>query len=118
MLKRDTDTRSSFVTEMKNKLSTLQEVEITALSANTIYTNFVKSWKEDAANVIPLKQKLEKILPCETLYICQKREILHQTAELKNSDPTQRNIKNFIEAPNSLTKTYEREQEEYVSRQI
>ena len=55
----------------------------------------MKACKEAAENVIPLKPKLKKRLLWEILYICQKREILHQTAELKNSDPTQRNIKNF-----------------------
>ena len=103
---------------MKNRFSTLQEVDITALSANTRYNNVVKACKEAATNVIPLKPKLKKRLPWETLYICQKREILHQTAELKNSDPTQRNIKNFIRVQNPLTNTYEREQEEYVTRNI
>ena len=103
---------------MKNRFSTLQEVEITTLSVNTRYNNFVKSCKEAYANVIPLKPKPKKRLPWKTLYICQKREILHQTAELKNSDPTQRNIKNFIGAQHSLTNMYEREKEEYVTRKI
>ena len=56
---------------------TLQEVEITVLSANSRYNNFVKAYKESAANVIPLKPKLKKRLPWETLYIFQKREILY-----------------------------------------
>ena len=57
----------------------------------------MKACKEAAANVIPLKPKRKKRLPWDTLYIYQKREILQKTAAF-NSDPTQRNIKNFIEA--------------------
>ena len=103
---------------MKNRFSTLQEVEITSLSANTKYNNFVKACKEASANVIPLKQNLKKRLSRETLNICQIHEILHQTAEIKNRDPTQINIKNLIEAQNPLTNMYEKEQEEYVTRNI
>ena len=66
---------------MKNRFSTLKEV--TALSANTRYNNYVKACKETATNVIPLKPKLKNRLPWENLYICQKREILHQIAYLK-----------------------------------
>ena len=104
-LKHDTDIRSSFVTEVKNRFSTLQEIQITALSANTRYNNFVKACKCNSVN-----PKLKKRLPWETLYIYQKRELIYQTAELKNSDPSQQNIKHFIEDQNVLTNTYEREQ--------
>ena len=40
-LQHDADIHTSFVTEVKNRFSTLQEVEIIALSTNTRYNNFV-----------------------------------------------------------------------------
>ena len=66
---------------MKNRFSTLQEVEITSLSANTKYNNFVKACKEASANVIPLKQNLKKRLSRETLNICQ----IHMSDRAYNS---------------------------------
>ena len=117
-LKDDSDVRKSFITEVKNGYTVLQESEQNESTANSRYNNFEKACKEAATKEIPLKPKMIKRLPWETPYICQKREILHQAAEIKNSDPTSENIKKFTDAQNVLTKMYENEQTEYVTRKI
>ena len=103
---------------MKNGYTVLQETEQNESTANSRYNNFEKTCKEAATKEIPLKPKMIKRLPWETPYICQKREILHQAAEIKNSDPTSENIKKFTDAQNVLTKMYENEKTEYVTPKI
>ena len=63
-----------------------------------IYTYFEKTCKDAANKVIPLKPKLKKRIPWEIEQICQKRDILHKAAQLKESSPTQMNINKFINA--------------------
>ena len=117
-LKQDIIIRNKFVTEVKDRFKTLQEFKLTYVSANIRYNYFEIACKEATENIIPLKPKLIKSLPWETLLICQKCELLHQAAELKYIDPSSRNIKNFVDAQNILTNMYQREQEEYVTRWI
>ena len=88
---------------MKNRLLSLQNSDAeTTLSASTRYTYFEKAFKDAANKVIPLKPKLKKLIPWETEKICQKRDILHKAAQLKESSPTQMNINKFINAQESL----------------
>ena len=61
---------------------------------------------------------MRKRVPWETPYICQKREILHQAAVIKNIDPTSENIKKFTDAQIMITKMYENELTEYVTHEI
>ena len=79
-LKQDINIRNKFVTEVKDRFKTLQEFKPTDVSANIRYNYFEIACKEAAENIIPLKPKLIKSLPWETLLICQKRELLHQAA--------------------------------------
>ena len=109
-LKQDINIRNKFVTDVKEIFKTLQEFKPTDVSANTRYNYFEIGCKKAAENIIPLKPKLIKSLPWETLIICQKRELLHQAAEIKNIDPLPRNIKNFVDAQNILISMYQREQ--------
>ena len=88
------------------------------LSASTRYTYFEKSCKDAANKVIPLKPKLKKRIPWETDKICQKRDIPHKAAQLKDSSTTQMNINTFINAQESLVKSYDLEQQNYINKNI
>ena len=64
-LQHDADIHNSFITQVKNRFSTLQEVEIIALSANTRYNNFVKKCLQRSrykCNYVKTKTKKETIL--------------------------------------------------------
>ena len=110
-LKDDSGIRKSFITEVKNGYTVLQETKQIESTANSRYNNLEKACKEAATKLIPLKTKMRKRVPWETPYICQKREILHQAAVIKNIDPTSENIKKFTDAQNMLTKMYEKQTE-------
>ena len=50
--------------------------------------------------------------------ICQKRNILHKAAQLKESSPTQMNINKFINAQEFLVYSYDLEQKNYINKNI
>ena len=102
---------------LKNKFLHLQDAD-DILSASTRYTNFENACKEAANQVIPLKPKKNKRIPWETENICQKRDLLHRAAHLKETAPTQVNINRFINAQKSLVNSYDLEQKEYINDNI
>ena len=104
----DTKIRNAFIVTVKNRLLRLQNSDAeTTLSASTRYTYFEKACKDAASKVILLKLKLKKRIPWETEKICQKRDILHKAAQLKESSPTQININKFINSQESLVNSYD-----------
>ena len=57
-LKDDSDVRKSFITEVKNGYTVLQETEQNESTANSRNNNFEKACKEAATKEIPLKPKM------------------------------------------------------------
>ena len=98
-LAHDTEIRNAFIVTVNNRFLSLQNSDAeTTLSASTRYTYFENACKDAANKVIPLKPKLKKRIPWKIEQICQKRDILHKAAQLKESSPTQMNINKFINA--------------------
>ena len=62
--------------------------------------------------------KLKKRLPWETLEISNKRTILQETAEKRNSHPTMENIRKFKKVQTNLVLSYDKEQSEYIQSKI
>ena len=86
ILQHDTKIRKEFIITVKNSFSALQNYDASSTSPiNMRYTQFEKACKEEANKVIPLKPKLKKRIPWETAEICQKVDILHKVAKLKDS---------------------------------
>ena len=93
-LKKNTEIRKSFITKIKNRFEILLNTSSTK-TADSTFAHFETSCKEIAKEIIPLKPKLKKRLPWETLEISNKRTILQETAEKRNSHPTMENIRKF-----------------------
>ena len=114
-----TEIRNAFIVTVKNRFLSLQNFDAeNTLSAGTRYTYFEKACKDAANKVIPLKPKLKKRIPWETEKICQKRDIIHKSAQLKESSPTQMNINKFINAQEYLVNSYDLEQQNYINKKI
>ena len=72
------DIRSDFVTRVGNNFAALQTLE-TEDKLSLRYSHFETACKESVIEAIPLKPKLKKHIPLETLDICHKFEKLHMT---------------------------------------
>ena len=118
-MKHDTEIRNAFIITVKNRFLSLQHSDAeTTLSVSTRYTYFEKACKDSANKVIPLKPKLKKRIPCETENICQKHDILHKAAQMKESSPTLMKINKFINAQESEFNLYDSEQTNYLNKNI
>ena len=85
--------RKEFIITVKNSFSAIENSDASSTTPiNTRYTQFEKACKEAANKLIPLKYKLNKRIPWKTAEICQKRDILHEVAKLKDNTTTQVNI--------------------------
>ena len=62
--------------------------------------------------------KLKKRLRWETLEISNKRTILQETAEKRNSHPTMENIRKFKKVQTNIVLSYDKEQSEYIQSKI
>ena len=82
------------------------------------YIHILKGMQRCSHQVIPLKPKLKKRIPMETENICQKLDILHKAEQLKEISTTQMNINKFINAQESLVKSYDSEQKYYINNKI
>ena len=116
-LKKNTEIRKSFITKVKNRFEILLNTSSTK-TADSTFAHFETSCKEIAKEIIPLKPKLKKRLPWETLEISNKRTILQETAEKRNSHPTMENIRKFKKVQTNLVLSYDKEQSEYIQSKI
>ena len=118
-LKHDTKIRKEFIIIIKKGFSALQNSDASSTSPiNTRYTQFEKVCKEAANKVILLKPKSKKRIPWETAEICQKRDILHKVAKLKDSAITIVNIYNYFKAQTFLENSHDLEQKKYIDIKI
>ena len=116
-LKKNTEIRKSFITNVKNRFEILLNTSSTK-TADSTFAHFETSCKEISKEIIPLKPKLKKRLPWETLEISNKRTILQETAEKCNSHPIMENIRQFKKAQTNLVLSYDKEQSEYIQSKI
>ena len=107
-LKNNTEIRKSFITKVKNRFEILLNTSSTK-TADSTFAHFETSRKEIDKEIIPLKPKLKKRIPWETLEIFNKRTILQETAEKRNSHPTMENIRKFKKAQTNLVLSYDKE---------
>ena len=88
-LKKNTEIIKSFITKVKNRFEFLLNTSSTK-TADSTFAHFETSCKEIAKEIIPLKPKLKKRLPWETLEISNKRTISQETAEKRNNGKYQK----------------------------
>ena len=85
------------------------------ISANNTYKSFETACKEAT---IPQKTKVKTRKPWENEEMHQKRQLLHQAQQMKESLPSHENIRLFNEARFSLKEAYSDEQKSYPEGRI
>ena len=117
VLKNDANVAASFVTTVNNRFAILQD-SIQTISANNTYKSFETACREAADAIIPQKTKVKTRKPWENEEIHQKRQLLHQAQQMKESSPSPENIRLFNEARFSLKEAYSDEQKSYLESKI
>ncbi|XP_068691683.1 uncharacterized protein [Montipora foliosa] len=117
VLKNDANVAASFVTTVNNRFAILQD-SIQTISANNTYKSFETACREAADAIIPQKTKVKTRKPWENEEFHQKRQLLHQAQQMKESLPSPENIRLFNEARLSLKEAYRDEQKIYLESKI
>ena len=111
------DIRYRFTVSVRNKYEALC-LETNTNSPNIKYNNLVLSNEQAAADCIPLKPKIKKRVPWESIAVIAKRKELQKSAEMKNSLPTNKKKRKFKSLQKELTEIYEAEQTDYIQNKI
>ncbi|XP_068748924.1 uncharacterized protein [Montipora capricornis] len=117
VLKNDANVAASFVTTVNNRFAILQD-SIQTISANNTYKSFETACREAADAIIPQKTKVKTRKPWENEEFHQKRQLLHQAQQIKESLPSPENIRLFNEARLSLKEAYRDEQKIYLESKV
>ena len=102
---------------VRNKFDILQEA-IESPTPNEEYENFVSAHLEAASECVPTKQRAKRSVPWETEAVREKRNNIKEAAKINKTNPTSTNLSKLKKAQIDLTKTYKKDQIEYIQVQI
>jgi exonuclease III len=111
------DIQNRYTTTVRNRFDILQ-LKTDHHTPNSTYDNFVTAHNEAAVDCIPLKPKVKRRVPWETVAVLKQRDQLKSVAKLKNLNPIKSNISKFKKAQKDLAEIYNLEQRNYVLTQI
>jgi len=113
----NSDICNRYAVAVRNKFDILQETSESP-SPNEEYENFVCAHLEAAAECVPTKLRTKHTAPWETEKVRAKRSDIKKAAQRNKKNPTNTNLHNLRKAQIELTKTYKKEQTEYIQAQI
>ena len=113
----NSDICNRYAVAERNRFDILQEAS-ESFTPNGEYKNFVSAHLETAAESVPTKQRAKHSVPSETEAVREKRSYIKKADQCNKTNPTNTNLHNLKKAQIDLTKTYKKEQIEYIQVQI